>query len=125
MNRIQEISDHYAELPQMDRYDLSLEAVGDNGDVHVTLKKQGVTFEKLIKHNDDLDWISDTFSHPDTFSHHSKDISLNRLKTAYFDVYGRLMVVRDDSVEMFKVQDRHRERVIEILKEKMGNKFKP
>jgi hypothetical protein len=124
MNRIQEITEQYSELPQLEKYDLTLEAIGENGDVKVTLKKKGITFERLIKHSESLEWISDTFFYPDTFSHHSKDISLNRLKMAYFDIYGRLIVERDNTVEMFKVQDKHRERVMGILKEKMGNKFK-
>ena len=124
MNRIQEISDEYAQLKELDRYDLTLEAIGDKGDVKVTLKKQGATFERTIKHDESLDFISDTFYYPDTFSHHSKDISLNRLRMAYFNEFGELIVEREDSTEVFKVQDRHREKVTEILKEKMGNKFK-
>jgi hypothetical protein len=124
MNRIQEISDEYAQLKELDKYDLTLEAIGEHGDVKVTLKKQGATFERTIKHNEPLGFISDTFFYPDTYSHNSKDISLNRLRVAYFNEFGKLVVERDDSTEVFRVQDRHREKVTEILKEKMGNKFK-
>jgi hypothetical protein len=124
MNRIQEISDEYSQLEQLGVYDLTMEAVGEKGDVNVTLKKQGVTFERTIKHNEPLDFISDTFFYPDTYSPHSKDISLKGLKMAYFNEFGRLIVERDDTIEAFKVQDRHKDKVIEILKEKMGNKFK-
>lgn len=124
MNRIQEISDEYAQLKELDKYDLTLEAVGEHGDVKVTLKKQGATFERTIKHDESLDFISDSFNYPDTYSHHSKDISLNRLRMAYFNEFGKLVVERDDTTEVFRVQDRHREKVTEILKEKMGSKFK-
>ena len=124
MNRIQEISDEYAQLPQLDKYDLTLEAVGTHGDVKVTLKKQGATFERTIKHNESLEWISDTFQYPDTFSHNSKDISLKGLKMAYFNEFNKLVVERTDSTEIFRVQDRHREKVTEILKAKLGKHFK-
>lgn len=124
MNRIQEISDEYAQLKELDRYDLTLEAVGEHGDVKVILKKQGATFERTIKHDESLDFISDSFFYPDTITPHSKDISLHRLRMAYFNEFGNLVVERDDSTEVFRVQDRHREKVTEILKEKMGNKFK-
>jgi hypothetical protein len=101
-----------------------MEAVGEKGDVKVTLKKQGATFERTIKHDEPLDFISDTFFYPDTFSHHSKDISLHRLRMAYFNEFGRLVVERDDTTEVFKVQDRHRDKVTEILKEKLGKHFR-
>ncbi len=124
MNRIKEIMEEYSTLPQLDRYDLSLEAIGDKGDVNVTLKKGNTVFERTIKHDEPLDWISDTFEYPEYITPNSKDISLHGLKMAYFNEFGRLVVERTDTVEVFKVQDRHKERVKDILKEKLGNKFK-
>lgn len=122
--RICEIMDEYSQLKQLDYYDLTLEGIGDSGDVKVTLKKQGITFEKTIKPNDSLDFVSDTFYYPDTITPNSKDISLNGLKMAYFNEFGRLVVMRDDSEEVFKVQDRHRERVADNLRNKLGKLFK-
>lgn len=124
MNRIKEIMEEYSTLPQLDKYDLSLEAIGEKGDVIVTLKKGNTVFERTIKHDDPLDFISDTFVYPEYITPNSKDISLKGLKMAYFNEFNKLVVERDDTVEVFKVQDRHRERVKEMLKEKMGDKFK-
>lgn len=122
--RICEIMEEYSQLPQLDRYDLTLEAVGDSGDVKVTLKNKGITFEKTIRREEPLDFVSDTFYYPDTITPNSKDICLKGLKMAYFNEFGRLMVVRDDSEEVFKVQDRHRERVADNLRSKLGKLFK-
>ena len=124
MNRIQEISDEYAQLKELDRYDLTLEAVGEHGDVKVTLKKKGATFERTIKYNEPLDFISDSFQYPDVITPNSKDISLKGLKMAYFNEFNKLVVERTDSTEVFRVQDRHRAKVTEILKEKLGKYFK-
>lgn len=124
MNRIKEIMEEYSALPQLDRYDLSLEAIGDKGDVKVLLKKGDTTFERIIAIDEDLSFIEDTFYYPEYITPNSKDISLKGLKMAYFNEIGRLVVERTDTTEVFKVQDRHRERVKDILKEKLGNKFK-
>jgi hypothetical protein len=121
--RICEIMDEYSQLKQLDYYDLTLEGIGDSGDVKVTLKKQGITFEKTIKPDDSLDFVSDTFFYPDTITPNSKDISLNGLKRAYFNEFGRLITERDDSTESFKVQSRHKGRVVENLRNKLGKLF--
>jgi len=124
MNRIKEIMDEYSQLQELDKYDLSLEAVDDKGDVMATLKKGKTTFERLIHHDEPLDFISDTFEYPEYITPNSKDISLKGLKMAYFNEFGRLVVERTDTVEVFKVQDRHKERVTEILRNKLGKYFK-
>lgn len=124
MNRINQIMDEYAQLKNLADYDLTLEAVGNSGDVNVTLKKGLVTFERTIGLKEDLSFISDTFSYSDTFHPRSKDIALNTLKIAYFNELGKLVVEHDDSTEVFKVKDAQREEVKSILKEKLGNKFK-
>ncbi len=128
MERIQEISDQYAELPQLNDYNLSLEAVGEEGDVLATLIKEGtirITFEKLIKHDDDLGFISDTFSYSDTFTPRSKDFASNKVKMAYFGIYGDLMVEHTDgTLEKFKVKDEQKEAVAEKLRRNLGNRVK-
>lgn len=124
MNRINQIMDEYAQLKNLTDYDLTLEAIGNSGDVNITLKKGLITFERTIGYKEPLDFIADTFTYPDTFHPRSKDIALDTLKIAYFNELGRLVVEHDDSTEIFKVKDAQREEVKSILKEKLGNKFK-
>lgn len=126
--RIGEITDAYAVLPQMEYSDLTLEAIGSNGDVRVTISLDGIrghknTIEKTIKFKDSLDFITDTFGYPNTFTPRSRDIALDGLKTAYFDVFGYLIVEREDSQEVFKVKDSHRVDIEAILRDRIGDKF--
>jgi hypothetical protein len=125
MERIQEITEQYSELPQLEKYDLTLEAVGENGDVRATLKKGGTTFEKLIKIDDDLGFIEDTFSYPNTFTPRSKDFAVDSVKMAYFGIYGDLMVEhKDGTVEQFKVKDDQKESIAKKLRANLGDKIK-
>jgi hypothetical protein len=125
MNRMQEILDQYAELPQMDRYDLTMEAVGDKGDVNVLLKKDGISIEKTIGVNDDLGFISDTFGYPDTITPRSRDFATESVKMAYFSIHGDLMVEHTDgTVEKFKVKPAQRDTIIEKIKLNLGDKVK-
>jgi hypothetical protein len=125
MNRMQEILDRYAELPQMDRYDLTMEAVGDKGDVSVLLKKGGITIERTIGVNDDLGFIPDTFGYSDTLTPRSRDFATESVKMAYFSIHGDLMVEHTDgTVEKFKVKPAQRDTVVEKLKLNLGDKLK-
>lgn len=123
--RINQINEEFALLPQMEDYDLTLEAIGEEGDVKVTLRKGQITFEKTFGITDDLDTICDTFGYPETISPRSKDIALNGLEMACFNESNDLVVIRKGTTEKFKVREHHREEVIAILREKLGKKFKP
>jgi hypothetical protein len=123
--RMIQIINEYSTCKEFDRYDLSLEPEGVNGDVKVTVKKPGITFERTIKFKEDLKFISDTFGYPDYITPTSKDFALNQVKMAYFNEFGDLMVEHSDgSMEKFKVKATHKEKVIENLKHKLGNLFK-
>jgi len=128
MERIDEILQEYAQLPQMVNYNLSLEAVGDKGDVKVSLagKSKGgdALIERVIAHNEPLDFITDTFYYPNTFTPRSRLMSLKGLRMAYFDIDGNLIVEHDLSTELFKVNSKQKEEVTLLLKEKLGDKFK-
>ena len=125
MNRIQEITEQYSELHQLENYDLTLEAVGENGDVKATLKKGGITFEKLIKIDDDLGFIEDTFGYANTFTPRSKDFAADSVKLAYFGIYGDLMVEhKDGTLEQFKVKEEQKESVARKLRANLGDKIK-
>jgi len=129
-NRLEEINEEFAQLPQIEWCDMTLEVVGDNGDVKVTLIGnpevigRRTIIEKTFALHEPLESVRDTFGYPDTFTPRSRDISLKGLRMAYFDIYGSLIVERDDATEKFRVKDSHREEVSEILKRKLGNKFK-
>ena len=128
--RIEQINDEFAQLPQMDGCDITLETIGDKGDVKVTVvgnpdrPGRRKTAEKVFALHESLDSISDIFDYPDTFTPRSKDIGLKGLKMAYFDSLGYLMVERDGGTDKFKVKDSQKLEVTMILKEKLGNKFK-
>lgn len=122
--RINQINEEYALLPQLKDYDLTLEAVGDSGDVRVVIQRGKIVFEKTFAPTDSLEAISATFGYSEYLTPLSCDIALNRLKMVYFNDLGRVVVERDDSTEVFKVKPHQRERVTELLKERLGNKFK-
>jgi len=128
MERINEILEEYAQLPQMVNYDLSLEAIGDKGDIRVALvgKSRGgnALIERVITPDESLDFISDTFHYPNTFTPRSRLMSLRGLEMVYFDVSNNLIVEHDLSTELFKVNTHQVKEVTRLLKEKLGNKFK-
>jgi hypothetical protein len=123
MKRLDEITSEFAQLKQLDHFDLTLEPIGDNGDVNVTLKRGTVTFERLIGYREPLEWISDTFYYPDTFTPQSKDIATTGLQGAYFGKWGDLIIQRDGTQEILRVKDAQRDEVTAILKAKLGKKF--
>jgi len=128
MERINEILEEYAQLPQVVNYDLSLEAIGDKGDIRVALvgKSRGgnALIERVITPDESLDFISDTFHYPNTFTPRSRLMSLRGLEMVYFDVSNNLIVEHDLSTELFKVNTHQVKEVTRLLKEKLGNKFK-
>lgn len=123
MNRINQIMDEYAQLKQLNDFELTLEAVGNSGDVNVLLKKGDFTIERLIGYKEPLDFVGETFGYPNTFHPRSRDIALNSVKSAYFGDYGDLVVNHEDSTEVFKVKDAQRDEVKDLLKEKLGSRF--
>ena len=130
--RMSEICNEYSQLKELDRYSLTLEALGDNGDISVTMEDGVYKIERVIGITEPLDFISSTFRYDEYLTPTTADISLNRLKRAYFDNLGRLMVERDSyfpafpggTSEVFRVRSAHKGRVKAILKERLGNKFK-
>jgi hypothetical protein len=122
MKRLEDIISEYAQLPQFDKFDLEIESYAD-GSVLVTIKKGMVTFKRLIGFKESLEWISDTFYYPDTFTPQSKDINATDLLGAYFGDWGDLIVVKKDSTEVFRVKDSQREEIATILKGKLGKLF--
>ena len=122
-NRMLQIINEYSQCKEFDNYDLCLDAL-DHGDVKVTIKKPGVTFERTIRFNESLSFITDTFSYPPTITPTSKDIASNSVKMAYFNSWGNLIVEHEDSVEEFKVQSKHKDKVVGILRDRLGSKFK-
>jgi hypothetical protein len=121
--RINEIMDEYALLPQLSEYNLTLEAAGEKGDVKATLQKGGTVFEKTFGITDDLRMISDTFGYGEYITPFSCDISLEGLKRAYFNESGEFITERKGTTERFKVKVNQREKITEILREKLGKLF--
>ncbi len=124
--RMVAILNEYSQLPQFDRYDLQLEAVDSSGAVQVTItdtRRPNNWMKKLIKPNDSLDFVGDTFGYPNTYSVRSKDIAPESVKRAYFDIYGTLIVEHPDSVEAFKVKPANKDEVVKELSLKLGSKF--
>ena len=129
--RMQDIINEYAQIVH-DIGDISLEHVGEDGDIKVLLSKTtdkgNRTAERVIAYDEPLDFISETFYYPNTFTPRSRDMSLEDVKMAYFNEFGDLIVVRESSyfgtTEGFKVKHEQKDEVAEILKVKLGKKFK-
>jgi len=121
--RINEIMQEYSQLPQLADYDLSLEEIGDEGDVKAVLTQGEITFEKTFGFSESLEAIPYTFNYPDKITPRTCNLSLNGLKTASFNEFGHLVVVRKDSTEIFKTNSDQRNSLAIALKERLGNKF--
>lgn len=127
LKRMDSITNEFAQLPQIGRFDLSLEAVGTDGTVKVIITgdtRKHDTAERIIHPQEDLSFIKHLFDYPPTFTPRSELFALDGLKSVYFDRDGYLMAVHDDSTERFKVDPKQREEVIKILREKLPTKFK-
>jgi hypothetical protein len=97
-SRLTEISNEYAQLPQLAVWDLTLEST-NKGDVKVLLKQGINTIERTIGHKEPLDFISDTFNYPATISPRSKQPCLESIESGHFDEFGKLIVCRKDGTQ--------------------------
>lgn len=119
-----DIMTEYSQLPQTSDHNLSLEGMG-NGDVKVTLEH---TFprgdrsiaQRVIKKNESLDFIKNTFAESLNFT---RDMDFASVKMAYF-VDANLYIEHEDGSAMtFKVRKEHREEVKSFLKDKLTTRF--
>ena len=133
--RINDIIMEYSQLKEMENCDIEFLSLNDKGDIKVTIigrdtGEGNVSWsrreiaERVIRFTEPLDFISDTITYPQVFGLHSKDIALDDLKMAYFDIYGYLVLDRDGGMEKFTVKDKNVEAVKEVLRVKLGKKFK-
>ena len=134
--RINDIIMEYSQLKEMENCDIEFLSLNDKGDIKVTIigRDNGVgnvsesrreIAERTIRFTEPLDFITDTITYPQVFGLHSKDIALDALKIAYFDIYGYLILDHvDGSMEKFTVKDKNVEAVKEVLRVKLGKKFK-
>lgn len=125
--RMTTIINEYSQLKQFDHCDLTLEAMDNQGNVKVTIvsvNRPQDKAERIIAPTESLEFITDTFCYPNTYSVRSKDIALTGLKIAYFDHWGDLIVERDDTTEKFKVKPINKQAVIDKLTKRLGDKFK-
>jgi len=126
--RMLDILSEYAQIIQDIEHEVTLEHVGEGGDIKVLLSKAtnygNRTAERVIGYDEPLDFISETFHYPNTFTPRSKDMSLEGLVMAYFNDFGELIVERKDTLESFKVKSEQMDEVAEILRVKLGKKFK-
>jgi len=130
-NRIQLMIDEFSQLPEMVNCNPpTFEVLNDKGDIKVTVF--GITHdgrkksaEKVFAFNDPLDSICDLFSYPEWIGRLSKDIASNSVRIAYFDEYGNLMVQHlDGSMEKFKIKEKHKEEIVNNLRNLLGDKLK-
>jgi len=121
--RISEILSEYSTLPQLEKWDLSLECASKKGDVKVVLTNGKHTIEREIGFKEDLSFIGDTFDYPITFSPRSKMFNLQMVKNAYFNSLGYLEVNHGDSTETFKVSKENKKYISEKLKSLLGDKY--
>jgi hypothetical protein len=134
--RINDIIAEYSQLKELENCDVEFLSLNDKGDIKVTIigRDTGIgnvsdsrreIAERTIRFTEPLDFISDTIFYPGVFGTHSKDIALEALRIAYFDIYGYLILEHTDgSMEKFTVKEKNVDAVKEILKVKLGKKFK-
>lgn len=127
LKRMDAITNEFAQLPQIGDFDISLEAIGDDGTIKVTitgLSRKGDTAEKIIHPQENLSFIGHTFVYPNTFTPRSDMFALNGLKNVFFNKDGYLITIRDGGTEeQLKVSSSHKKEVTEILETKLGDKF--
>lgn len=127
LKRMDCILSEYAQLPDIGKYDICLEAIGTDGSIKATItgfERKGDTAEKVIHPEEDLSFIKHSFDYPNTFTPRSEMFALDGLKEVHFDREGFLIATHDDSTERFKVDPKQREEVNRILREKLPTKFK-
>jgi hypothetical protein len=127
--RMMDIITEYAQLKEMDKYNLTLEAIDNHGDVKVSFERKGNHFVKTIKSTDDLSFINDTFFKDNYISISSPTIDQSSVKSASFDMFGNLILTHnDDSAESlrlkYKDKEGERERLLKKLRNNLGNKLK-
>lgn len=126
-NRMTAIMNEFSQLKQMDRFDLSLEAL-EHGAVKVRItdeKRKGDWAERVIDREEDLSFIGHSFQYPNTFTPNSKMFDISSVKHANFDSERYLIVTHEDSTERFRVDNKQIKEVNTLLKEKLGSKYTP
>lgn len=123
--RMSAIMSEFALLPQMERFDLTLESlVGGAIKASVIDKSRPYdSAERIILPTEDLSFIGHTFNYPNTFTPTSKLFNDAELKELYFDPWGYLIVVHDNSTEIFKVDPKQKNDIMDKLKSIYGDKF--
>jgi hypothetical protein len=125
--RITDIINEYSQLKQFDDCDLTLEVMDQQGNIKVSiasLKRPNDWAERVITPTESLDFITDTFNYPNTYSVRSKDIVPKSVKLAYINSWGDLVVLHDDSEEIFKIKSTNKIEAEKELTLKLGSKFK-
>lgn len=130
-SRIQQMIEEYSQLTQSKFCEPpSFEVLNEEGDIKMTVwgfttDGRKLSAEKIFNSTDDLSIISDLFVYPDYIGRLSKDISSDSVKIAYFDEYGNLIVQHTDrSTEKFKIKERHREEIVNNLRNLLKDKLK-
>ena len=119
-HRMAQIINEFSQLKQMDRFDLTLESMGD-GVIKVTVVDQirkNDTAERLIKPSEDLSFIPYTFDYPNTITPRTKPFNKEFIESAHIDELGKLVVVHKDSTERFTLSGISKE---EALKKVLNN----
>lgn len=119
-HRMTQIINEFSQLKQMDRFDLTLESMGD-GFVKVTVVDQvrkHDTAERLISPSEDLSFIAYTFDYPNTITPRTKPFMREYIESAYIDELGKLVVVHKDSTEKFTLSGISKE---DALKKVLNN----
>ena len=125
MARIQEILEAYSECKELNRYDLALEAINDQGDVKVLIKGKRDSFERVIKHDEPLDWVKDTFYTDNLLMARSYPFNVNSVKVAYINEFGKLCVEHNDgNIEEWRIRSDQHDTIVKKLKDNLGKKFK-
>jgi hypothetical protein len=96
--RITEISNEYAQLPQLEHWDLTLYSL-EKGDVKVLLKNKLGTIERTIGHKENLDFIADTFDYSPNITPRSKMAQTDSIIGGHFDELGKLIINRKDGTQ--------------------------
>lgn len=125
--RISEIMEEFSALPELKDWDLTLGSVDDTDTIEVVLKKGECEARRLIKPDEPLDFIADTFYMGDRLTISGCKLLCPDVSRVYFDHAGRIRIEHEgkgfSTVELLKTNPEHRERIAEQLREKFGKKF--
>ncbi len=128
LKRMDDITAELAQLKHIGSYNVSLSEAKPKGSVHVSLThhKGSVDLSWDMGYEDPLSTLGDALGYSNVLTPRSAStISEPSVKNAYLNEYGYIVINHEDgSQEEFKCKKEDQAKVISLLQDKLGDKFK-